>query len=151
MKILDAKLINNYANRVLQRQTTKLNKDDWNIIASDLLPEHKLRPFIAKKKVMSNIEIANRRIMDILNKNGINENTPFELLNEATKIAKEKQNSSDLIKIAKELVEIQDLKPQKVTISESRQQIDYSNMLPEKTKKTISTTKTVQNNDIDEG
>ena len=147
MKILDAKLINNYAQRVLERQTTKLNKEDWNIIASDLLPEHRLKTLIAKKKVMSNIEIANRRILDILAKNNINENTPFELLNEARDIARKKENSSDLIKIAKELVEIQDLKPQKVTISESRQQIDYTNMLPEKTKQTISTTKTVNNDE----
>ena len=147
MRILEAKLVNNYANRVIQRNTTKLNKNDWNIIAGDLLPESKVKTFYAKKIVMSNIDLANKRIMDILNQNNITENTPFELLNKAREIAENKENSSDLIKIAKELIEIQDLKPQKVQYSETRKEINYDNMLPEQVTKKITTSKNVNNSE----
>lgn len=145
MRYLDAKIINNYAKRVLQRKTTKLNKLDWDIIGKDLIKNDKTRAFYSKKIVMSNIELANKRVMAILESNGINENTPFELLNKAKDIAISKDNSSDLIKIARELIELQDLKPQKVQISETRKEIDYTNMLPEQVSKTISTTKTIDN------
>ena len=37
------------------------------------------------------------------------------------------------------------MKPQKVQISETRKEIDYTNMLPEQVKRTISTSKSVEN------
>lgn len=151
MKIRDAKIISKYAERVVKRDTKRLKTEDWLIIGSELNVKNELKPAICRRIVNTNIELANKRILDILERNGINTDKPFEIYEEALKIAKSKENSSDLIKIADRYTELLDLKPQKVTISESRQQIDYSNMLPEKTKKTISTTKTVQNNDIDEG
>jgi len=87
MRILEAKIINRYADKVLQRNTTKLNKNDWNEIGKDLIPNDKTRAFYSKKIVMSNIELANSRIMRILADNGITENKPFELLKKAEDIA----------------------------------------------------------------
>jgi hypothetical protein len=145
MRILEAKIINRYADKVLQRNTTKLNKNDWNEIGKDLIPNDKTRSFYSKKIVMSNIEVANSRILAILSNNGIDENKPFQLLKKAEEIAISKDNSGDLIKIAKELIEIQDLKPQKIQYSETRKDIDYNNMLPQQVSKTISTTKSLDN------
>jgi hypothetical protein len=145
MRYLEAKIINNYANRVIARKTTLLNKDDWNIIGQGLIKNDKTRAFYSKKIVMSNIEIANSRIMAILQTNGIDENKPFQLLKKAEEIAINKENSGDLIKIAKELIEIQDLKPQRVQISEQHKSIDYTNMIPNKVTKTISMTKSLDN------
>ena len=149
MKIRDAKIISKYAERVVKRDTKRLKTEDWLIIGSELNVKNELKPAICRRIVNTNIELANKRILDILERNGINTDKPFEIYEEALKIAKSKENSSDLIKIADRYTELLDLKPQKVTISESRQQIDYSNMLPEKHKQTISTTKTIQKDSND--
>lgn len=118
----DIQIINNYADRILEKKSKLLNWDDWKIIGRDIKTVNEsIKPAIAKRIVMSNIETANQRVLAILAKNNISENTAFEILNDALKIAKEKENSSDMIKIAKELIEIQDMKPNKVKVTETRQ------------------------------
>ena len=97
---------------------------------------------------MSNIELANNKILDILTRNGIDHDKPLKIYNEAYEIAKNKENSGDLIKIADRYTELLDMKPQKVQISETRKEIDYSNMLPNEVKRTISTTKNIENSDL---
>jgi len=150
MRILEAKLINNYAKQVIERNTTKLNKKDWNIIADGLLPESKVKTFYAKKIIMSNIDIANSRILDLLNKAGISASKPLEIYEEAYKIAKTNQDVKELIKIADRYIELHDLKPQKIQITESRKSVDYDKLLPETKTQTISTTVNSENKQKEE-
>ena len=144
LRLQQIKTIDNYAKRVIERDTKKLNKADWTKIGEHLKINPKferLRPVIAKRHVMSNLEYANNRISKVLEANNITDNTPFEILELAKQIAINKENSGDLIKIAKELIEIKDFKPAKIKITESRQtnNIDYEGLT--KVKQTISTTK----------
>jgi len=145
MRYIDAKIIKNYAKRVIERNTKLLNKDDWNIIGKDLIKNDKTRAFYSKKIVMSNLELANNKIIEMLINNDIKPERALNLYKEAENIARTKENSGDLIKIADRYVELHDLKPQKVQISETRKDIDYTNMLPTEVKKTISTTKSIEN------
>jgi len=133
-------VIGNYARRCVERNTKLLNKNDWNIIGRNIKTTDKLRPFIAKKIIMANLEKANDKIIDILIKNGISENKPFEIYALAQQIAERKENSGDLIKIADRYIELHDLKPQKVQITESRRTVDYDKLLPETKTQTVSTT-----------
>ena len=148
LRLEQIKTISNYARRVIERDTKKLNKDDWIKIGEHLKISPKferLRPVIAKRHVMSNLELANDRISKVLFDNHITDNTPFEILELAKQIAINKENSGDLIKIAKELIEIKDFKPAKIKITESRQSnsIDYEGLT--KVTQTISTTKKLDN------
>lgn len=142
------KTIKNYAKRVIERDTKKLNREDWIIIGKDITTnKEKLRPFLAKKQVMSNLEIANKAILDLLIQQDIKPERALGLYKEAEEIARTKENSGDLIKIADRYVELHDLKPQKVTISETRQgnSPDYNDLL--KHKQTVTITKTVNSSD----
>jgi len=142
----DVQIINNYAEVCVKRQKKQLVYDDWKYIGKDIKTNiEKIKPVIAKRVVMSNLEIANNRIMQILSSNGIDENKPFQLLKKAEEIAISKENSGDLIKIAKELIDIQDLRPQRIQISEQHKSIDYTNLIPNKITKTISMSKTLDN------
>lgn len=142
----DIKIINNYALKVVEKDKKQLNWNDWKFIGREIKSTgDKLKPVIAKRVVMSNLELANNRILDILSRNGIDHDKPLKIYNEAYEIAKNKENSGDLIKIADRYTELLDMKPQKVQISETRKEIDYSNMLPEQVKRTISTSKTLEN------
>ena len=143
----DAKIINNYAHYVVKKDNKLLNKQDWNIIGQDLIPNDKIRPYYTKKIVMSNLELANKRILDVLSKNNIDENKPLKIYEEAYNIAKNKENSGDLIKIADRYAELLDMKPQKVQYSETRKEINYDNMLPEQVTKKITTSKTIDNDE----
>lgn len=142
----NAKIIANYAKRVIELNKKRLETKDWAIIGKDIKTNREeLKPIIAKRVVMSNLELANSKIMDLLIQNDIKPERALNLYKEAEEIARNKENSSDLIKIADRYVELHDLKPQKVQISETRKEIDYSNMLPNEVRKTISTTKSIEN------
>jgi len=145
MTLRDHKIISNYARYVIEHDRKLLNRNDWKIIGKDLKTTEKLRPFLTRKIIMSNIETANKTITDLLIANGIKPERAFDLYKEAEQIARNKENSGDLIKIADRYTELHDLKPQKVTYTEQRKEIDYSNMLPNKVTKTISTTKNIDN------
>ena len=146
MQWRDHKIIANYVNKIIQKNTKILNTQDWADIGKDIQTRYPLiRPKIAKRIVNSNIDIVNNRIQKVLEANHITDNTPFEILELAKQIAINKENSGDLIKIAKELIEIKDFKPAKIKITESRQSnsIDYEGLT--KVKQTISTTKKLDN------
>jgi len=147
MRLRDAKIIDRYAHYVVKKDNKLLNKQDWNIIGQDLIPNDKIRPYYTKKIVMSNLELANKRILDVLSRNGIDENKPLKIYEEAYNIAKNKENSGDLIKIADRYTELLDMKPQKVQYSETRKQIDYNDMLPEQVTKRVTVNKSVENNE----
>lgn len=142
----DIKIIKNYAKRVIERDKKQLSYDDWKIIGQDIKTDNeKIKPVIAKRIIMSNLEIANKTITDLLLANDIKPERALNLYKEAETIARNKENSGDLIKIADRYTELHDLKPQKVTYTEQRREVDYTNMLPNQVKKTISTTKTLDN------
>ena len=145
MTLRDHKIIKDYAKYVIEHDRKLLNKADWRIIGKELKTTDKLRPFLTKKIIMSNLEIANKTITDLLIANDIKPERALDLYKEAEKIARNKENSGDLIKIADRYTELHDLKPQKVTYTEQRKEIDYSNMLPNEVKKTITTSKTLDN------
>jgi len=142
----NAKIIANYAKRVIELNKKRLETKDWAIVGKDIKTDKEhLKPVIAKRVIMSNLELANSKIMDLLIQNDIKPERALNIYKEAEEIARNKENSADLIKIADRYVELHDLKPQKVQISETRKEIDYTNMLPNEVKKTISTTKTIEN------
>ena len=144
----DLQIINNYAETCVKKKKKQLVWDDWKYIGKDIkATSDKLKPVIAKRVVMSNLELANKRILDVLQKAGIDENKPLKIYEEAYNIAKNKENSGDLIKIADRYTELLDMKPQKVQYSETRKQIDYNNMLPEQVTKKITTSKNVNNSE----
>ena len=150
VKHRDLKIINNYAKRVIKRDTKKLNKDDWNEIGKDIIPNERIRAYYTKKIVMSNLELANSKILDLLNKAGISASKPLEIYKEAYKIAKEDKDVKELIKIADRYIELHDLKPQKVNITETRKTVDYDKLLPETKTQTISTTVNSENKQKEE-
>ena len=129
MNLRDAKIISKYADYVVKCDRKLLNKDDWNIIGSELKTTDKLRPLITRKIVMSNLELANNRILEILSRNGITSDKPFELYKEAEAIAKEKQNSKDLITIADRYTDLLDLKPKQQQQMQQTEQISFTKML----------------------
>ena len=145
MTLRDHKIIKDYAKYVIQHDRKLLNKTDWTIIGKELKTTDKLRPFLTRKIIMSNIETANQTITQLLLSNDIKPERALNLYKEAESIARDKQNSGDLIKIADRYTELHDLKPQKVTYTEQRREVDYVNMLPNQVKKTISTTKSLDN------
>lgn len=146
MNLRDIKIVSNYVNRVIERDKKQLNYDDWKYIGKDIKTNRpEFNPVIAKRVIMSNLELANNKVIDALIRNGIDTDKPLKIYDEAYQIAKSKENSGDLIKIADRYTELLDMKPQKVQISETRKEIDYSNMLPEQVKRTISTSKTIEN------
>jgi len=142
----DIKIIKNYAQRVIERDKKQLVYDDWKFIGKDIKTDNeKIKPVIAKRIIMSNLDLANKTITDLLLANDINPERALNLYKEAEGIARDKQNSGDLIKIADRYTELHDLKPQKIQYSETRKDIDYNNMLPQQVSKTISTTKALDN------
>jgi len=146
MNYRDAKIIRNYAKKVVELDKKQLKYDDWVEIGKDITSNNeRIKAAISKRIVMNNLELANKSIVDLLIKNDIKPERALNIYKEAEEIARNKENSADLIKIADRYVELHDLKPQKVQISETRKEIDYTNMLPNEVKKTISTTKTIEN------
>jgi hypothetical protein len=144
MNYRDLRIIANYVDRVIKRDKKQLKYEDWVYVGKDIKAnKDEFKPLIAKRVVMSNLELANNKIIDALTRAGIDTDKPLKIYNEAYEIAKNKENSGDLIKIADRYTELLDMKPQKVQISETRKEIDYSNMLPEQVKRTISTSKSV--------
>ena len=142
MEWRNIRIIKNYAQRCIEKDKKQLNYDDWVIIGKDIKTNYPLiRPKIAKRIIMSNLELANKTILDLLLKNDIKAERGLNLLKEAEKIARTKENSKDLIAIADRYIDLHDLKPAKVKITESRQtnNIDYEGLT--KVKQTISTTK----------
>jgi hypothetical protein len=129
MKVRDVKLIKRYAERVISKDSTNLNKDDWNEIGQDLIPNTKNRAFFTKKIIMSNKDLANRAIIDILSRNNIDADKAFTLYNDAEIIAKKKDNSKDLIAIADRYVELLDLKPKQQQQTTQTEVISFTGML----------------------
>ena len=153
MQLRDHKIIKNYAKYVVENDRKLLNKADWNIIGAELKTTNKLRPFITRKIVMSNIEVANKTITDLLIKQGIKPDRGMKVLKIAEAIAIKNKNSSDLIKVAKEYNLLHDLMPNKVKITESRRTSpDYEGLLPlkETVTQTISTTVNSENKQKEE-
>ena len=149
MVFRDLQIINKYAETCVKKKKKQLVKEDWQYIGSEIkATSDKLKPIIARRVVMSNLELANKRILDVLQKNGINEDKPLKIYEEAYNIAKNKENSGDLIKIADRYTELLDMKPQKVQYSETRKEINYDNMLPEQVTKKISINKSVENEEF---
>ena len=148
MQLRDHKIITKYAKYVVDNDRKLLNKADWRIIGADLKTTDKLRSFITRKIVMSNIEIANKTITDLLVSQGIKPERGMKILKIAESIAIKNKNSSDLIKVAKEYNLLHDLMPQRIKFTESRRSSpDYEGLLPPKetVTKTISTTANVEN------
>ena len=147
MHLEQTKTIKNYAKRVLERDTKMFNKKDWTIIGEHLNIKPKferLRPIIAKRQVMDQLELANKTVIDLLLKADIQPNRGLNLLKEAENIARTKENSKDLIAIADRYIDLHDLKPAKIKITESRSNnIDYEGLT--KVKQTISTVQSVDN------
>ena len=142
----DIKIIRNYAQRVIERDKKQLVYEDWKFIGKDIKTDNeKIKPVIAKRIIMSNLDLANKTITDLLLKNDIAPERALNLYKEAENVARGKDNSGDLIKIADRYIELLDIKPQKVTYTEQRREVDYVNMLPNQVKKTISTTKSLDN------
>ena len=146
MEWRNIRIIKNYAQRCIERDKKQLNYDDWVIIGKDIKTQYPLiRPKIAKRIIMSNLELANKTILDLLLKNDIKPERGLNVLKEAETIARIHQSSGDLIKIADRYLDLHDLKPAKVKVTESRtsNNIDYETLT--KVKQTISTTKKLDN------
>ena len=150
MKLRDHKIIGKYARYVVDNDRKLLNKADWRIIGAELKTTDKLRPFITRKIIMSNIEIANKTITDLLISQGIKPDRGMKVLKIAESIAIKNKNSADLIKVAKEYNLLHDLMPQRVKFTESRRSSpDYEGLLPPKetVTQTVSTTVNSENNE----
>ena len=146
MEWRNIRIIKNYAQRCIERDKKQLNYDDWVIIGKDIKTQYPLiRPKIAKRIIMSNLELANKTILDLLLKNDIKPERGLNVLKEAETIARTNQSSGDLIKIADRYLDLHDLKPAKIKVTESRtsNSIDYETLT--KVKQTISTTKKLDN------
>lgn len=159
MRLVHNKIANEYAKKRIIENRTQLNTQDYKDIAVRIYGENvKPLSYIQCRKAMSMPEvkkIAELRIMDLLERNNIKPDKPFDLLKKAEEIATKKENSSDLIKIADKYLELHDLKPNKTVIKETRQynNTDLSTIegtiskeLESKRKVTVSTT--VNNTDI---
>ena len=144
----DAKIIKEYAEFVVKHKRKRLTNDDWRIIGKDLKTTTKLRHHLTRKIVMSNLELANQTILNILTRNGIDQDKPFKLYNEAERIAKSKENSKDLISIADRYVELLDMKPKHTQTSIETQQVSYVSMLEDGNKGKITATKTTKQLDM---
>ena len=141
------RILKNYAVKVLEKDSKRLVYKDWVEIGKDIKTQYPLiRPKIAKRIIMSNLELANKTILDLLLKNDIKPERGLNVLKEAETIARTNQSSGDLIKIADRYLDLHDLKPAKVKVTESRtsNNIDYETLT--KVKQTISTTKKLDNN-----
>ena len=141
----DLRIIKNYAQRCVEKDKKQLNYKDWTEIGKDIKTQYPLiRPKIAKRIVMSNLELANKTILDLLLKNDIKAERGLNLLKEAENIARTKENSKDLIAIADRYIDLHSLKPNKVKITESRtNNIDYEGL--SRVKQTVTTSKDVDN------
>jgi hypothetical protein len=145
MNMREAKIISNYANYVVKNNRKQLNKTDWNIIGANLKTTTKLRPYLTRKIVMSNIELANNKILDILSRNGIDVDKPLKIYNEAYEIAKSKENSKDLISIADRYVDLLSLKPKQEQIQTQTETISFNKMLETGETAKVTATREVKN------
>ena len=146
------RILKNYAVKVLEKDSKRLVYKDWVEIGKDIKTQYPLiRPKIAKRIIMSNLELANKTILDLLLKNDIKPERGLNVLKEAETIARTNQSSGDLIKIADRYLDLHDLKPAKIKITESRtnNSIDYETLT--KVKQTISTTKKLDNSQKENG
>ena len=144
MQHRDVQIISKWAKYVIKHKRKLLNKDDWRIIGSDLKTTDKLRPFITRKIIMSNIDVANQTLINILTRNGITEDKPFEIYEKARKIAEVKENSRDLITIADRYTELLDLKPKHTETHTQTEKVSYIGMLESGQKGKLTATKTIK-------
>ncbi len=130
MNLRDIKIISNYVERVIKRDKKQLNYEDWKYIGKDIKTNKpEFSPVIAKRVVMSNLELANNKIIDALTRNGIDIDKPLSIYNEAYEIAKTKENSKDLITIADRYVDLLDMKPKNQQQTQQTEQISFTKML----------------------
>lgn len=160
MKYEELRTIKEYAKLCVKKGKTKLNENDWKEIAANVYGE-KLKPlhYMRCRKVINTPDIkkiAELRIIELLDKQGMGEDYALTLLKDAEKIAKDKGEANNLIKIADIMLDLRQHKPSKVKVTESRTynnadlgNIDktISDAQADKRKVTVTTTLT-QPNDV---
>lgn len=124
MRQIDFKIAHAYAKHRIIKDSGRFTNNDWQQVArmvykDDVKPLH----YIRCRKTMNMPEVmklAENRIMQLLDENGIGEDYAVKLLKDAEMIAKEKKEANNLIKIADIMLELRKQKPEKVRIQESR-------------------------------
>lgn len=148
MRLRELKIINSYAKYVIKKDTLKLNMEDWAKIGDGIIKtDNKVALAQATKKtIMQNKPLANLRVLELLEKMGVDEKKPIELLLKAEEIAKEKGNSADLIKISDRYIDLMDLRPQKYEI-QFEERGNFRELLPEEVQKEIKIKRKIELND----
>lgn len=157
MRYENIKIINEYAKYCINKQSNKLNNDDWKQIAVNVFKDN-VKPlhFLQCKRRLNMPEIqkaANNRIMQLLDEQGIVETEGIDTLKLVKEFAVNDKNAKLLLDYAKYLNELRGLAPNKTVITESRSyNSDLSGInntidraISDKRKVTISTT--VNNSD----
>lgn len=145
----DLRAISTYIRIVLQKRNRLLSKDDWIEIGSEITKNRKFAYLKAKKLIGDNMEQINTAIMALLAKSGIDKDRGLKLLLDAEEIAKKKENTSDMIKIADRYNELHGLKTATRVSIEEKRTIDYSKLLPEGETGSLSINKNVVFGTID--
>lgn len=129
MRQVYLRIANEYAKKRTEQRETKprghLQKDDWKDIANKVF-KNNVKPlsFIACRKIMSLPEvrnIANTRIMQLLDEQGLGESAGAELLKESIDLAKDQKNAKLLFEQSKYVNELAGLAPSKTVVTETRQ------------------------------
>jgi len=155
-KYWQIKAIKKYCEIVIKKETKRLTRDEWIQVGKATqrwVIDDKIAYIRARKTIMSNQEIVNQTLINMLLQADISPERGFNLLKEAENIAKENKNSGDLIKIADRYLELHGLAPQKarIIVKETRDTVDYSNLLPSKVKKSITLTTETSGKNLENG
>lgn len=156
MRIRDIKLANEYAKLVIARKHKRnITNKEYQELATKVYPTVTNLTYLRAKRTLNNAEVKNlaeNRIMQLLDEYGLTEKKSSELIDESIKLAKKQENAKLLLEQAKYLNELRGLAPNKTVITESR---SYNSDLTgisdviskeKETKRKLTVSTTVSNN-----